>query len=651
MSNWTKFKRKIKKVFGKKDAAPGRRGVDGEEKPRKATPDSVPVKKHYFRRFFYAFSAFFIVFGIIGIVWFVYHEDPNAFGRAEKYYQQGVLAQEQNDLKKALGYYEKCLEIDPQDLDARLRAAIIYRTQENFAKAEALLEEGLSLQPRYEEYYRQMVYLLTEQNRVSEALEYLDNITATYIVVKLNAERPAGITSSPQSGTYTSAVDVTLNVPENATVFYTTDGTAPDRNSPVYSAGENIRVEKGTVNIRAVAISDAGMPGVEFDVSYRVYNERTEYQFKDPKVEQLVRLVLDKKKGTIYYKDLESVTALDCVAGKAAGVGGSINTLDDLFEMANLKHVNLSGETAISSYESLRRLTQLQSLTLDNCNLSDAQLPQIANIIWLSKLSVQNNALTTLAPLSSMLSLTELDASGNQIKAVPTLSRLSALKTVDLSGNALTTLAFVSNHQTLHSLNVANNLIADLAPISTCTALSELNISSNLFTSLVPVSGCVRLQTLDISGNESSSVADLKDLVGLSNLSFADTKVSSLEPLSNLKNLTTLDVSGTSVSDFTPLSEAPLKNLYAARCNISDLTTMVMLSGLEMLDVSGNQLSEIGALALMYQLNVLNLSNNYVTDFTPLLNCTRLRSVNIKGSVMAEAVLKTLTKNNVSVIQ
>ncbi len=666
-SNWTKLKRKFRRLFRKKKSpktpenSPSpvfSESVASEEPPvskpkqrRRATQDSVPVKKHYFRRFFYAFSAFFIVFGLIGIVWFVYHEDPNAFGRAEKYYQQGIAAQEQNDLKRALGYFEKCLEIDPEDLDARLQAAIIYRTQENYAKAEALLEEGLSLQPRYEEYYRQMVYLLTEQNRVAEALDYLDGITATYIVVKLNAERPSGIASAPQAGTYTSAIDVTLNVPENATVFYTTDGTAPDRNSTVYSVGETIRVEKGTVNIRAVAISDAGMPGVEFDVSYRVYNERTEYQFKDPKVEQLVRLVLDKKKGTVYYKDLESVTTLDCVAGKAAGVGGSINTLDDLFEMANLKHVNLSGETAITSYESLRRLTQLQTLTLDGCNLSDAQLPQISNIIWLSKLSVQNNALTTLAPLSSMLSLTELDASGNQIKAVPTLSRLASLKTVDLSGNAITSLAFVSNHKNLQTLNLANNLISDISPISTCSALSELNLSSNLFTSVVPIAGCTRLQTLDISGNEIASLAELKDLTGLSNLSLADTKVSSVEPLSGLKNLTTLNVSGTAVQDFTPLSESSLKNLYAARCNISDLTTMVMLSGLEMLDVSGNQLSEIGAVALMYQLNVLNVSNNYVTDFSPLLNCTRLRSVNCKGSVMAESVLNTLTKNKVSVVQ
>ncbi len=658
-SNWTKLKRKWNRYWATK------KGVDlsklqkvlpnktwRTKQPNEVeTSDSVPIKRNYFRRFFYAFSFFFIVFGLIGIFWFVYHQDPNAFGQAEKYYEQGMTAQEQNDLKRALDCYEKCLKIDPTNLDARLQTVLIYRAQQNYSKAESLLNEGLSLQPRYEEYYRQMVYLLTEQNRVAEALDYLDGITATYIVVKLNAERPGAIASAPLPGVYTSAVEVKLNIPANTTVYYTTDGTAPDRNSAVYSEGETIKVEKGTVNIRAVALNDAGMPGTEFDVSYRVYNDRTKYEFKDAKVEQLVRLVLDKKNGTIYYKDLESVTTLDCVAGAAAGMKGSISVLDDLPEMANLKTVNLNGETAISSYEPLRRLTQLQTLSLDGCNLTDQQLETVCSIIWLSSLSVQNNQLTTLTPVASMLSLTELNAGGNQIKTIPSLTRLSALKTIHLSGNALTSLSWITSHKTVESLDVSNNLISDLSPLSTCSALTELNVASNLFSSVMPLSGCVRLETLNISDNDVVSLVDLKDLTAMSNLSAADTKISSVEPLSGMTALTTLNVSGTSVQDFTPLSDSKLKNLYAARCEISDLTTMVMLSSLEMLDVSGNILNEIGAVALMYQLNVLNVSNNYVTDFSPLLNCSRLQSVNCKGSKIADTVLKQLEKSKVSVIQ
>ncbi len=651
-SNWTKLKRKLRRYFSGKSEDSVSGGVRGEKKEKLPDlSDSVPVKRRYLRRFFYAFSVFFIVFGLIGIVWFVYHEDPNAFGRAEKYYTRGVNAQEQNDLRRALGYYEKCLEIDPENLDARLQAVLIYRAQENYQKAESLLNEGLSLQPRYEEYYRQMVYLLVEQNRVAEALDYLEGISTTYIVVKLNEERPAALSAMPLPGTFVSALDVTLNVPENATVYYTTDGTAPDRNSSVYSPGELIHVEKGTVNIRAVAINEQGMPGKEFDVSYRVYNEKTEYQFKDPKIERLVRLVLNRSSGTIYYKDLESVTTIDCAAGSAAGIGGSVNILDDLLEMPNLTSVNLDGEQSIASLDPLHRLTQLRELSLDNCGLTDALLSKITRIIWLNSLSMENNKLTSLGSVEAMLSLNHLDVSGNQVKTVPSLTRLTSLKTLDLSGNAISSLTWVSGQTTITSLNVSNNLITDISSIATCASLTDVNLASNLFTSIAPLAGCSRLETLDLSDNQVASLADLKDLTTLSNISAANTKISSVEPLALLSGLTTLNISGTAVRDFTPLAGSSLKNLYASNCEITDLTTMVMLGSLEVLDVSGNLLNEIGAVALMYQLNVLNISNNYITDFTPLLNCSRLRSVNCKGSKIPDSVLTKLTNNKVSVIQ
>ena len=155
---------------------------------------------------------------MIGIVWFVYTQDPNAFGASEKYLERGEEALSQSDLKTALEYFEKCLEEDPKESKARLYAVDIYRAQGNYRMAEKLLNDGLSLQPRYEEYYRRMVYLLTEQNRVAEALDYLDGISTTYIVVKLNEERPAAITSSPLPGVFSQATDVVLTVPENTTV-------------------------------------------------------------------------------------------------------------------------------------------------------------------------------------------------------------------------------------------------------------------------------------------------------------------------------------------------------------------------------------------------------------------------------------------------
>ncbi|MBQ4322410.1 MAG: chitobiase/beta-hexosaminidase C-terminal domain-containing protein [Clostridia bacterium] len=613
--------------------------------------ESVPVKKHYFRRFFYAFSICFIVFGLIGVVWFVYTQDPNAFGSSVKYLDRGYEALEQSDLKTALEYFEKCLEEDPKESEARLKAVEIYRAQGNYQKAEKLLTEGLSLQPRYEEYYRQMIYLFTEQNRIAEALDYMNGITTTYIVVKLNEERPSAITSQPLPGVFSQGMDVTLNVPENTTVYYTTDGSAPDRNSEIYIPGTSIRVDRGTVHLRAVALNDAGMPSMEYNAAYRVYNENTEYQFKDAKIEKLVRLMLNKPSGTVYYKDLEGITTVDCSAGAAAGVKGSVSVLDDLLEMANLTTLNLDGEKEISSLDPLRRLSQLRTLSMDGCGLTDGHLSQLSMIIWLTSLSVENNEITTLSPIVSMVSLSELDASGNSIKSVPQLTRLASLRTLDLSGNALSSLSWLAGHQSVSVLNVSNNLIPDISDLVSCVALTDLNISSNLVTSLTPLAACRRLSTLDISGNDIVTLQDLQGLTGLINLSASNTKISSVEHLSLMTGLTTLNVSGTLVRDFTPLAGSPLKNLYASECGISDLSSLVMLGALEVLDVSGNALREIGAVALMYRLSILNISNNYITDFTPLLNCSDLTSVRSSGSKIPDSIRASLSSKGVTVVQ
>lgn len=610
--------------------------------------ESVPVKKHYVRRFFYAFSVCFILLGLIGILWFVYTQDPNAFGTSEKYLDRANEAMAQSDLKTALEYYEKCLGVDPKESEARLHAIEIYRAQGNFQKAEALLNEGLSLQPRYEDYYRQKVYLLTDQNRVAEALEYLKSITTTYIVVKLNEERPAAISANHQPGVFSEAREIELNVPANTTVYYTLDGNTPDRDSEIYIPGSKIRIEAGTVNLRAVAINDAGMPGPEYDATFRIYNEKTEYAFKDPKVEQIVRTVLGKPSGTLYYKDLELITSFD--VSVAAGAG-ELALLDDLLNMANLSTVNLDGEQHILSLDPLRRLSQLRSLSMDGCALTDEQFSTLSLIVWLQNLSIENNNLTNLSGAMAMVSLQELDASGNKIKSVPSLNRLASLKTLDLSNNALNSVAWLSGQQTVTTLNLSNNLISDISALSGCMALTNLNLSSNLFQSISSLSECRRLETLDVSNNEVGSLDPLRNLTGLMNLSLSETKVTTLEPLSAMTNLTTLNVSGTGVQDFGYLTASPLRNLYAARCKLSDLATMLALGSLETLDIAGNEFTEIGSVALLFNLRVLNVSNNFVTDFSPLLNCAELTSVNCMGSKIPDATYQVLAGKGVAVIQ
>ena len=655
-SNWTKLMRKLQQRRAEKEMS---KAYFAEKKPRKKKkrkekgPDmtkAVKIRRHYLRRFFYAFSVFFILFGILGIAAFVFYQDPDAFGLSRRYYQQGEEALEKNNLRSALNSFEKCLEIAPEDKDARLKAVSIYLTLGDAASAEELLDEGLELQPRFVQFYREKIRLLTSQNRISESLDYINDITATYILIKLNEERPASISSYPSPGTFTSGVKVTLSVPDGCTVYYTLDGSAPDLNSLVYKPGERISVDKGTVNIRAVAITESGMPGAEYDVSYRVYNDRTEYLFKDAKLGQLVRQALGKTSGSIYYKDLEKVTVLD-MSAYSSRLAGKISNLEDLLEMPNLVSLNLDGEDQIPSVDVICRLTRLRDLSLDGCGLTDEDLLKLTSMVWLDSVSIAGNKFTSLAALSAFSSAEELDVSDNGVSTMPSLAEFNRLKKLDVSGNALTTLSWISNQKTVAVLDLSNNLIADLTPLATCPSLTDLNVASNLVVSLAPLAGSRRLASLDISGNAVTSLNDLQNLTGMLTLTMKDTQVTSLAPLAGMIGLTTLTVSGSPVTDFTVLAGTSLRNLYASGCGLEQLTTLAMLQSLEILDVSGNSISDITSVSMIRTLNVIDLSNNYVADFTPLLNCPKLLLLKCAGCGIPEAILTQLTAKGISIVQ
>ena len=85
------------------------------------------------------------------------------------------------------------------------------------------------------------------------------------------------------SGLYTSPQKISVVAPEGCTVYYTTNGTAPDENAFIY--GEPIPMKEGVTNYRFVAISEEG---VYSDVVARSYQLNVETEW--PAEESISRL-------------------------------------------------------------------------------------------------------------------------------------------------------------------------------------------------------------------------------------------------------------------------------------------------------------------------------------------------------------------------
>jgi len=96
-------------------------------------------------------------------------------------------------------------------------------------------------------------------------------------------------------------------------------------------------------------------------------------------------------------------------------------------------------------------------------------------------LSLENNQIVDLKPLSTLTKLILLDLGNNQIVDLKPLSTLTNLIVLDLGNNQIVDLKPLSTLTSLDELILGNNQIADLKPLSTLTNLDELYLGNNPF--------------------------------------------------------------------------------------------------------------------------------------------------------------------------
>lgn len=612
---------------------------------------SEKIKNHYFRTFYYTFAISFIILGSIAVIYFVFTQDKNIFGFSDRYYEKAMSYISSGDFENAEKSLEDCLKLDPDYKKARVELVELYEQEQKYTECEKLLKESIALQPRNEYYYKELVSVLTAQNKITEAIEFVNSISSSYMIIKMSESRPANVNSLPDPGTYDDAISVKLTGSENATVYYTTDGTVPTKNSSVYNPQSPISVAKGTVTIRAVAINDLGLISDEYSATYRIYNANTAYIFLDDKVEQMVRVALNKLTGTIYYRELENIKQLSNVKKGDYEYTGSIRTLEDLLVMPNLTDIALYDEQTIDDLKPLTQLKQLSSLTLSGCMIDDSDMKQISEIIWLSGLNIDNNQVSDISGLKNMSILKSLSAVNNSIKSISTISSLMNMKVLNLANNLISDTSPLSSLTALKTLDLSYNLITSASDLSSLTSLTELHLDGNTIKQLDQISRLTKLITLSVSDNPIQYLSPLSGFGSLSTLSIDGTSVTSLSELSGLYSLTTLDCSRTAITDFSPLSGMNVTNLTATQSALTSAETLALASSVEVLNISNNSITDATPLTYLNNLKVLNISNNPVVNLGTLASCKALSSVSCAFTGISQSEISELQNKGITVIQ
>jgi len=121
----------------------------------------------------------------------------------------------------------------------------------------------------------------------------------------------------------------------------------------------------------------------------------------------------------------------------------------------------------------------------------------------LTELSLSNNQIADLKPLSTLTNLTFLFLDNNQITDIKPLSTLTNLAYLYLDNNQITDIKPLSTLTNLTNLHLADNQITDLRPLSTLTKLTFILLNNNSIADLKPLSTFTNLTRLDLYNNPS----------------------------------------------------------------------------------------------------------------------------------------------------
>ena len=194
---------------------------------------------------------------------------------------------------------------------------------------------------------------------------------------------------------------------------------------------------------------------------------------------------------------------------------------DELFNLATIDSLNISGNDLILDLEPIYQLTSLKHLKISNTWVND--LSPLLAINKLQSLDVSNTSVYDLQFLKYHKDIRKLNLSNCHVEDFSVLNGFDKLKELNLNGIAGTDLSFIAQLKSLEILRLEDAKGIDL-----------LNFAS--------------LQNLKSLYLKNSDVLNIQGLTGLNQLTYLDlsgTEVSSLEGFGQLKNLQTLRIDNT----------------------------------------------------------------------------------------------------------
>ena len=223
----------------------------------------------------------------------------------------------------------------------------------------------------------------------------------------------------------------------------------------------------------------------------------TSVRFKEPLIEQAVRLELGKQtEDAITKDDLLSITEI-YVCGDQAVSGyaefedisekmatnegtlrnGGISTLEDLSLMPNLQRINISLEN-ISDLSPLSNLDKLEQILLKHNPIED--VAPLAGLPSLKELFLFDTKVSDLSSLSACPMLRNIDIGATYISSMAAFSGIKNLTYLDARKTSFTTLSGIEDFQNLQQISLGDVMDDELSPLLALPQLKTVYLQESM---------------------------------------------------------------------------------------------------------------------------------------------------------------------------
>lgn len=345
-------------------------------------------------------------------------------------------------------------------------------------------------------------------------------------------------------------------------------------------------------------------------------------------------------KGVYCEDTIENLTAFSSITTLELNMHDSTKDISALGDLTTLEALSLDSYHEYKQFGFLDKLYNLKELYIDCEGLHNIDF--VKNMNQLESLNIEGSSITSLAPLKGNTNLkTLLINNCDKINDVEIVNTINGLETLSLSGESIYDKILWENLHTLKDLRIDSFLDSNFVENAyQLTSLEHLHLGwcGQDLTDLNKLTNLKSLTLEYINTNYYflNGMTSLESIV-IQNVLYNSYGAENIFQLPNIKNITLFD--GTFYIDTDRISEnSSIEKIDIKYCSLRNIDynslTETELSdiiekcpSLKEFYLRGADITTIDFVTMLPNLEIIDITNNFVSDLTPLTNCKNLKYV------------------------